>query len=61
MPIHNWLCDDCDYKTEKLGMPGDRTPLCRKCGKEMHKIPTQASFILKGPGWAKDNYAGKEE
>lgn len=60
MPLYSLLCEDCDKVVERLCRV-DETVRCRKCGNGMKRLPTQASFILKGNGWAKDGYAGKGE
>jgi len=30
-----------------------------ECGEPVQRLISKASFVLKGDGWAKDNYAGK--
>ncbi|MBE9542062.1 MAG: zinc ribbon domain-containing protein [Proteobacteria bacterium] len=60
MPLYSLLCEDCDKVIERL-CKVDETVRCRKCGKDMRRLPVQTSFILKGNGWATDGYAGKGE
>lgn len=58
MPLYSLLCEDCDKAIERL-CSVDEVVRCRKCGKDMKRLPTQTNFILKGDGWANDGYAGK--
>lgn len=57
MPLYRLLCKDCGKTIERL-CKVDEPVRCRKCGKAMKRLPTQTNFILKGDGWAKDNYKG---
>jgi len=60
MPIYDWICEKCGLKCELISMV-DEKKKCRKCGNVMKRLPTQATFILKGDGWAKDGYARREK
>lgn len=62
MPLVDFCCKDCNTTTEVLHRPhidGDSPtpPKCPSCGKEMVKAIGQCSFVLKGTGWARDNYS----
>ena len=59
MPIHDYLCDECNNIDEvfftKSSDVSD-TVECTKCGADTRRILSSSAFILKGEGWAKDGY-----
>ena len=55
MPVYEFECS-CGNETESLEPMGTKTIKCKNCGKDMKKIISKSSFILKGSGWAFDNY-----
>lgn len=57
MFLYSLLCEDCDKVVERL-CGSDETVRCRKCGKEMKRLPVQTTFILNGNNWGKDGYVG---
>lgn len=58
MPIHEFECE-CGNTKEELVPMGTTSIKCEKCGKDMDKVISKSSFILKGSGWAVDNYNHK--
>lgn len=60
MPLYRLLCKDCDKAIDRL-CKVDESVRCRKCGKVMKRLPTQASFMLKGDGWSSDNYCKNKQ
>lgn len=60
MPIYDLLCEKCNTKVELIAKRDEKVK-CRKCGRIMKKLPTQANFALKGDCWAIDNYSRKEK
>jgi len=60
MPIYKYGCESCGYKFEELQKIGDK-PLeeCPKCGRQVRRMITHSSFILKGTGWYATDYANK--
>lgn len=58
MPLYSLLCKNCDKVIERL-CKTDEVVRCRRCGKDMERLPVQTTFVLKGDGWATDGYSGK--
>jgi putative FmdB family regulatory protein len=58
MPIYEFSCE-CGNEKEDLVSVGTEHIKCEGCGKDMKKIISRSSFILKGSGWAFDNYGSK--
>jgi putative FmdB family regulatory protein len=64
MPIIQYRCSDCEkeyevfYKSQDERTREEENEVCPQCGsnKKEKLISTGTSFILKGPGWAKDRY-----
>jgi len=64
MPIYEWKCMSCGETTEVLQKYSDPPPVCeseecKNSSAGMIKVLGRTSFILKGPGWARDNYSKK--
>ena len=61
MPIYEYRCNDCGKVFEAIQKFSDK-PI-RKCvhcsGKKVEKLISQSSFVLKGSGWYKTDYANK--
>jgi putative FmdB family regulatory protein len=55
MPVYEFKCE-CGNETESLVPMHTKTIECEECGKDMKKIISRSSFILKGSGWAFDGY-----
>lgn len=62
MPLLDFRCEHCNEEVEVIRsletMSDDQK--CSTCGESMKKIISTTSFKLKGAGWAKDGYNGKE-
>ena len=60
MPIYEYECLKCGEMHEALRKFSDK-PLnkCPKCGGTLKKLISNTSFILKGTGWYKTDYASK--
>jgi putative FmdB family regulatory protein len=58
MPIYEYECLNCGYIQEAFQKFSDK-PLttCSKCGENLKKIISNSSFVLKGTGWYKTDYA----
>lgn len=57
MPLYDYRCKACQAEIEVLARHDDPPPRCRRCGGEMRKLPSLASFRLEGRGWARDGYS----
>lgn len=62
MPIYEYACDDCKKNFEVfLGVRDAAVKECKYCaGKNIRKLISNCSFQLKGTGWYKTDYAGKD-
>ena len=60
MPIYEYHCTACDENFEVSQKITD-SPLgaCPKCDGQVEKLISQSSFVLKGSGWYKTDYAGQ--
>ncbi|GAB4275574.1 MAG: zinc ribbon domain-containing protein [Deferrisomatales bacterium] len=60
MPIYEYRCTSCHDEFEVTQKITD-APLreCPKCNGSLEKLISQSSFVLKGSGWYKTDYAGK--
>jgi putative FmdB family regulatory protein len=60
MPIYEYKCYNCNYKSEKFQKLGENEKdeiICPKCNKNfLKRIISQSGFILKGNGWYKTDY-----
>jgi len=58
MPVYEYECRSCGKLHEIMQRYTD-TPLakCPECGGEMRKLISNTSFVLKGTGWYKTDYA----
>ncbi len=61
MPVFEYRCSECNFETSVLQKLSDDPPKCCKCtsDKDMKKLISATSFLLRGSGWAKDNYGLK--
>jgi putative FmdB family regulatory protein len=61
MPIYEYECRACRKTTEVMQKFSD-APLaaCPECGGQLKKLISNTSFVLKGTGWYKTDYAGKD-
>jgi len=60
MPIYEYVCNKCGHEFEISQRITDK-PLkkCKECGGKLQKIISNTSFVLKGTGWYKTDYASK--
>ena len=61
MPIYEYRCLKCNNELEVMQKFSDE-PLsaCPQCGGELKKLISNTSFVLKGTGWYKTDYASPE-
>jgi len=60
MPIYEYKCERCGKVTEIWhGVNESPNNHCPHCGGSLHKIISNASFILKGSGWYETDYKRK--
>lgn len=58
MPIFDYQCRECDFVEEVIQKHIDaQERKCPRCGGEMTKLIGPSSFVLKGSGWYKTDYA----
>lgn len=58
MPIYEYKCSACGKKHEIIQKHDDIPfTVCPDCGGQMKKLISNTSFILKGTGWYKTDYA----
>ena len=60
MPIYEYECMSCGATTEAMQKFSD-CPLttCSECGGQLKKLISNTSFVLKGTGWYKTDYANR--
>jgi len=58
---YEYACESCEHKFEaEQSIKDDALKLCPSCGnKSLKRLISSTSFILKGSGWAADNYSKK--
>ena len=63
MPIYEYQCDGCGEVFEVLQRHSDPPPPEHEaCGsKDLHKVMSATSFVLKGEGWYITDYARKDK
>jgi len=58
MPIYEYECLSCREVHEKIQKFADEPlTICPKCGGKLKKLISNTSFVLKGTGWYKTDYA----
>lgn len=58
MPIYEYECLSCGRQHEIMQKHNDKLVTeCPDCGGEMRKLISNTSFVLKGAGWYKTDYA----
>lgn len=60
MPIYEYVCRHCGHDFETILKTTDPAPPCPKCHQDVEKKVSLSAFHLKGSGWYKDLYAGKD-
>ena len=65
MPIYCYKCNKCQEEFEVEQKVNDPIPDCpNKENEEEHEVVKQislTSFVLKGSGWARDNYSSSKK
>jgi putative FmdB family regulatory protein len=61
MPLYEFVCTKCGELHTDLVKLGTEKAECPSCGSISEKVMSVPNFILKGRGWAKDNYGLKEK
>ena len=63
MPIYEYRCNDCEKTFEVIRkFSDDPIKKCAHCSsKEVEKLISQSSFVLKGGGWYQDGYANNKK
>lgn len=60
MPIYEYICTHCKKNFEIFQKITDKPKKrCSECNGNLEKIVSQSSFLLKGSGWYKTDYARK--
>jgi len=60
MPIYEYECDDCHEVFEVRQKMSDPPPAGHACGSQrVHRVLSATTFVLKGTGWYKTDYADK--
>ena len=58
MPIYEYQCSGCEKKHEVVQRHTDKPlTICPDCGASLTKLISSTSFLLKGTGWYKTDYA----
>lgn len=59
MPTYEYECKNCRYEFEtQQSIKEDSLKTCPSCHTDsLRRLISQTSFVLKGSGWAADNYA----
>lgn len=64
MPTYKYECQKCENQWEEVRKIDDRRVdvICPGCGCTLFEIiPSATDHILKGVGWARDNYKNKRK
>lgn len=62
MPVYEYECQKCKTRYERELSIAEKktvTPTCPHCAaskSRQQRLISRTNFVLKGPGWAKDNY-----
>lgn len=60
MPVYEYECLKCGDTHEAMQKFSDEPHTkCKKCGGTLKKIISNTSFVLKGTGWYKTDYAAR--
>lgn len=61
MPIYEYECTSCGHRVEQMQRMSDPAlKTCPACAEDaMKRLISQTSFVLKGSGWYKTDYAAK--
>ena len=56
MPTYDYICEGGHEFASNQRIVDPPIKIC-KCGKKCKRLIYKTSFILRGPGWAKDGYS----
>lgn len=60
MPLYDYACKSCGVLEIEHSIKDQPKTQCPQCGQEgLERQIGRTSFVLQGPGWAKDGYRGK--
>lgn len=61
MPVYEYKCSHCGNEFDKYvkHFIKGKVRKCPECGKFAKKVISTSSFVLKGGGWANENYSKK--
>jgi putative FmdB family regulatory protein len=57
MPTYEYECANGHRFEASQSIRDEPLTKCRLCDRKCKRLISAASFILKGPGWAKDGYS----
>ncbi len=58
MPVYEYECESCGARHEIMQRYTDMPlAICPACGGSVRKLISNTSFVLKGTGWYKTDYA----
>lgn len=60
MPTYEFECIQCANKIELIQKVKEDPPVCSCGAGKMKKLISRTSFILKGTGWYKTDYANRK-
>ena len=62
MPVYEYECRNCgDRREVEQRITAEPLSECTECGKfALQRLISGSSFVLRGTGWAADNYAAKK-
>jgi len=62
MPTYEYQCKGCEYQFEtEQSIKDDSLTNCPKCKTEsLRRLISASCFVLKGSGWAADNYSSSK-
>lgn len=62
MPLYDHQCTSCNHEFEELyGINQSPPTECPECGKEtVVRLISKTTFVLKGGGWANDDYSSSK-
>lgn len=60
MPFYDFKCKKCEHVFDDMVKFDDPNPVCVKCSAETERLIGGSNFQLKGNGWYKTDFSGKE-
>src|SRR5215467_10223829 len=64
MPVYEYSCEQCGVFEVSQRITESPLTTCPKCDRDVHRLISLTSFVLKGSGWYATDYArsnGKSE